>query len=102
MTETNLKMTKGELIYKMSNIVKRHVKHYKTDFTILDITKIDNIINEKAYGEYLWSVRDCGTWLIDADDTERKNLFNNVYGKDHRWYTLTYTADGWTFKRGAR
>jgi antirestriction protein ArdC len=96
------KMTKDELITKMGNIVKRYIKHYKTDFTDFDVKKIDNIIKAKAYGEYLWSVRECGTWLIEADDTEWKNLLNDQYGDNHRWYTLTYSADGWTFKRGAR
>ena len=59
-----------EVIEKMTDIALKKIKHYFADFTKYDIPML------VKYGEpnYIWLVRDTGTWLIDINHVG--NAFN--------------------------
>lgn len=55
-----------EVIGKMTDIALEKIKHYFTDFTMHDIPTL-----VKSGGiNYIWLVRDTGTWLVNIDSQE--------------------------------
>lgn len=83
-------MNKKELLSKMENIVKRYVKHYKSDFYDYDLDTLKSE-NEK---KYIWIVRECGTFLLDINrlkDSEKENsarIIYNYYLDNNRYYKV--------------
>jgi hypothetical protein len=62
-----------DLIFKrMTNVVNRYVKHWKTDFTEYDIGEYDKSMNGT---EFIWIVRPCGTHLLHTP-----NQLQMIYG----------------------
>ena len=59
-----------ELKSTLENIVKKQVKHYKSDWTDYDAPRLDqyNASREADVKKLIWIARDCGTWLLIADD----------------------------------
>lgn len=59
-----------ELKSTLENIVNKQVKHYKTDWTDYDAPRLDqyNASKEADVKKLIWIARDCGTWLLVADD----------------------------------
>lgn len=60
------------LLKRMDNIVRRNVKHYKTDFYVHDVFSLSD-----DNGDFVWLVRECGTDLIRCN--------NNSFSKDGEW-----------------
>lgn len=56
-----------EVIGKMTEIALKKIKHYFTDFTKYDIP----MLVESGGANYIWLVRDTGTWLINVDSQEK-------------------------------
>ena len=84
-------MVKKELLNKMENIVKRYVKHYKSDFYDYDLHELKKE-NEK---KYVWIVRESGTFLLDIGklkNPEKENdgtrIIYNYYLDDNRYYKV--------------
>lgn len=75
---------KKDIIEKMQKITNRKVKHYKSDF---EIDK--NYISVKNYNEYVWIVRECGTYLLPLNEIIENNkdaiqLYNYCYDENKR------------------
>lgn len=56
-----------EVIGKMTDIALKKIKHYFTDFTKFDIP----MLAESGGTNYIWLVRDTGTWLVNIDSQEK-------------------------------
>lgn len=56
-----------EVIGKMTDIALKKIKHYFTDFTKYDIP----ILVESGGINYIWLIRDTGTWLSNIDSQEK-------------------------------
>lgn len=99
-------MNTAEIINKMSRLVNRTVKHYKTDFTDYDIKTIEKAESEKA-ASFLWILRECGTFLLSYDqETGKINDPDLLRAIRDTWpvrkeYTVKYKAGTWTIKKAA-
>lgn len=76
-------MRKCDIIKKMENIIKRRVKHYRSDFYDYDKPAMESCGNKY---NFLWIVRECGTWLLDFDDAKtdgsNASIVLNYYAPD--------------------
>ena len=60
----------NEFMAALTKLAKKQVNHYYTDFTDYDIPRLEklNASKEKSEKRLIIILRDCGTWLIFADD----------------------------------
>ena len=70
------------LLKEMEQLVEKHVKHYKTDFSVHDVEKLK--LHAKRGTKFYWLLRDCGTWLeredellVDSDEWNKLSFFTN-------------------------
>ena len=100
-------MNKTELIEKMSRLVNRTVKHYKTDFTDYDLKTIDKIAASPDSVKCLWIIRKCGTHIVYIDKkTGKPESMDYLEAVRETWperkeYTVTYNAGTWEIKKTA-
>ena len=57
-------MERTELLNKMNNLVNRHVKAYKSDFT----ADKEVMENKQDLKKFIWILRPCGTNIINFED----------------------------------
>lgn len=70
-----------QLIKKLHEITN-HIEHYKTDFTDYDFPKIMELLHENEIADYLWIIRNTGTFLLkkpDKNDFPENKKFNDLY-----------------------
>lgn len=75
------------VIEKMTKIALKKIKHYFTDFTKFDIPELV----EAGGTNYIWLVRDTGTWLINVSmNYPNLHLFETMirYSDDAYWVNL--------------
>lgn len=61
--------TRNQILAIMKNIVDVYVENYKSDFTDYDVPYIKDTNN---FGEYLWIVREQGTYLFQTKSFNNK------------------------------
>lgn len=78
-----------EVIGKMTDIALKKVKHYFTDFTKFDIPELV----ESGGANYVWLVRDTGTWLINVSmGYPNLQLFEAMIGYSDEAYWINLEA----------
>ena len=71
--------TFDELLRSMAEIALRDMKHYLTDFLVLDTSALYKADRSGASFNYVWLVREFGTHLINLDRQEWETCFNSVW-----------------------
>lgn len=66
--ENYIRKNGTDLEKAMLEIVEKKVKHYQTDFFVHDFYMLNT---ETEKNEYIWAVRETGTWLIPLDEIEK-------------------------------
>lgn len=80
---------KTEVIGKMTDIALKKIKHYFTDFTKFDIPELV----ESGGANYIWLVRDTGTWLINVSmGYPNLQLFETMIGYSDEAYWINLEA----------
>lgn len=72
----------NEFMAALEKLAKKQVNHYYTDFTDYDIPRLEklNASKEKSEKRLIIILRDCGTWLIFADDVkDTKSTAYTIY-----------------------
>lgn len=72
----------ADFMQALENLVKKYVKHYKSDFYNYDIARLEeNNASKKLIDKKLtFIVRECGTWLIYTDDINKPGTgANTIY-----------------------
>ena len=72
----------ADFMQALENLVKKYVKHYKSDFYNYDIARLEenNASKELTDKKLTFIVRDCGTWLIYTDDINKPGTgANTIY-----------------------
>ena len=79
-------MIRTELLNKMNNLVNRHVKHYKEDFT----QDKETIENKQDLEKFIWILRPCGTNIINYDDRKISESLKYYYkeGEKNNYYMV--------------
>lgn len=78
------------IIETMTNLVEKKVEHYKSDFYDHDLKTLEN----PEYNNYIWILRDSGTWLFPED--EASNIYSYCLKYDNSvigFYKLDIKAD---------
>jgi len=72
----------ADFMQALENLVKKYVKHYKSDFYNYDIARLEenNASKELTDKKLTFIVRECGTWLIYTDDISKPGTgANTIY-----------------------
>ena len=97
------KFTLGELLARMTNITNRFVKAYKTDFTEYDAPQVQKLDADGAAVNYLWFVREHGTYFVDLGDENGAAFLKTIreHYREYREYSVTFDGELWTIKKTA-
>ena len=86
-----------EMLLDMMELeAKKTVKHYFTDWTDYDVPIIRNLPADMR--EYIWILRECGTYFFPLDHYESTRSVLNCYGPDKvKIYGLSIGPRGISF-----
>lgn len=95
-------MTLSELETRMTNIVNRRVKAWKTDYTEYDAPQVREINAAGVPMSFVWIVRECGTWIVmlGFDDSMQRVQDIEEHYNTFAEYTVTFDGSGvWKIKK---
>lgn len=95
-------MTLSELETRMTNIVNCRVKAWKTDYTDYDAPQVRELDASGAKANYLWFVREHGTYFIDLNNEKGVEFLRTIreHYPEYAEYTVTFDGSGaWNIKK---
>lgn len=91
--------TINELLEHMEQSVKCYVTHYLSDYYDYDVPFLLGVSG--APGKYIWLLRECGTYLLDATNIHTVSaVLHNM--ENSAAYHISYQRNKWTIKRVSR
>lgn len=77
----SLPADRRHLLDEMTAEAKKTVKHYFSDWTDYDVPVIEKL--EPDMTEYIWILRECGTYFFPLDHYESTRSVLNCYGPEN-------------------